>query len=111
MGLMMKKFNILWFHWKIQLLGGGGHGEVCLKRGLGRFADLRWVAWKERGGGDFKGGWYPTAHYESEIVFKLSPIVLLKLMLFISVKFFDFVWYLCWVSFKLQVNNKYHYVY
>ena len=54
-----------------------GAWTVCRFKGGG--------AWKERAGGDFKrGGWYPNPHYENEQVFRLSPIVLLKLMFFIS---------------------------
>ena len=59
MGLKMKNFNTLGFHWKIQLLGDGEfmknryRGMDCLKRG----------AWQERGGGVFEGGWYSNAHY------------------------------------------------
>ena len=70
MGLRMKNFDILHLHWKIWLLGGefmknqyrGGEGG-CLKRGLGQFADLRGLAWQERGGSVFEGGWYLDAHY------------------------------------------------
>ena len=43
MSLRMKNFNILGFHWKIQLLGGGGVHE---KPG---------GAGQERGGGVFEG--------------------------------------------------------
>ena len=36
---------------------------------------------------------------------------LLSNLYFCYLKFFDFMWYLCWVSFKLQVHyNKDHYV-
>ena len=69
MGLRMKDFNILGVHWKIQLLGGSSWktdkgGGDCLKRGAWTVCKFKGGGtWQERGGGIFKGGWYPNAHY------------------------------------------------
>ena len=46
MGLRMKNCKILWVHWKIQFLEGGGSWKanrrgLPKKEGLGQFADLR----------------------------------------------------------------------
>ena len=54
----MENFNIMWVHWKIHFLGGGGEGgsqkktiyRVELpKRGLRKFADLRGRLGKKEG--------------------------------------------------------------
>ena len=130
MGLRMKNFNILWVHWKLRLLGGGGYKKPiqrgdCLTRGLEQFTDLSRGAWQERRGGDFKwGSWYPNdaqmrrggGGQESGKKWlcnkwMLHNNVICKLLsnynlYFFCLKLFDFVWYLCWVSFKWQVHNK-----
>ena len=49
----MKNFNIMGFHWKIQIFRGGDHkkpiysGELPEKGELGKFVDLR-GAWQKR---------------------------------------------------------------
>ena len=74
-GLMIKKFNIVGFHWKIWFLGGGGSRKnkyierIALKGGLAQFADLNEGLAKKRIVvlGVFEGGWYRNAHCEREI--------------------------------------------
>ena len=70
MGLRMKNFNIIGFHWKIRFLGGGGihekpiyRDEFSKKEGLQLFADL------SRELEFLSGDWYPNAHYEMHIFF------------------------------------------
>ena len=40
MGLRMKNFNILGFHWKIQVLGEGVHEKLIQKGGLPKMEGL-----------------------------------------------------------------------
>ena len=56
--------------------------------GAWQFFRLKWGGAVKKEVVTFQGGWYPNAHYESEIAFKLSAIVLLKLMFFIRKKIF-----------------------
>ena len=86
MGLRMENFNILGFHWKIQLLGGSSQktnieGVVGLpkKGGLGQFADLRDLARKR--GWCFWGGVDPWCTLWVSI-----SIVTSDIHIFLSVK-------------------------
>ena len=53
MGLRMKSFNILGFHWKIQLLGGGGGSSGMIPKKICRFKGRG----GEAGGGEGGGAW------------------------------------------------------
>ena len=71
MGLRMKNLNILGVHGKIRVLEGQFHEKPiyrgdCLKRGGGVWTVCRFKGGlgKKEGGGVFKGGWYPNAHYD-----------------------------------------------
>ena len=71
-GSRLKSFDIIRVHWKIQFLGGEGSRKTkrgnCLKRErLGQFADLRGTWRKRGGGGGLRGGWYPNAHYVTDL--------------------------------------------
>ena len=70
-GSTLKSFDIIRVHWKIRFLGGEGSRKTkrgnCLKRErLGQFADLR-GAWRKKGGVFLRGGWYPNAHYVTDL--------------------------------------------
>ena len=71
MGLRMENFNILGFHWNIQLLGGSsqktnieGVGGLPKKGGL----DSLQISgtWQEREGGVFEGGGWSLMHTMSQ---------------------------------------------
>ena len=64
----MKNFNILGFHWKIELLGRGFtkneyRGGIALKGGLRQFYDIR-RGLAKKSVWCFKGGWYRNVHYQ-----------------------------------------------
>ena len=87
MGLRMKNFNTLIFCGftdKSNFSGGGGSRKPNNEEGWPKKG--AWAVSRFKGGGLGKkdGVGCPNANYESEIVFKLSPIVLLRLMLFFS---------------------------
>ena len=93
MGLRMKNFNTLIFCGftdKSNFSGDGGSRkpnkeEGWPKKGAWAVSRFKGVGLgKKDGVVILRGGGCPNANYESEIVFKLSPIVLLRLMLFFS---------------------------
>ena len=59
--------------WKTWFLGGTVHKKPiyrgnCLKRGAWTVCKFKGGLDKKERGGVFKGGWYPTAHYENPFV-------------------------------------------
>ena len=66
MGLRMKSFNIIGFHWKIRFLGGHKKpiykGKWAKKVGAWTVCIFKEGLSKKDGEGVFEGGWYPNTH-------------------------------------------------
>ena len=70
MGLGIKNFNIMGFHWKLAKLARGLAKKTiyrrdCLERGAWTVHKFKRGFGKKKEGGVFEGGggWYPNAHY------------------------------------------------